>query len=207
MKFSINRKTIKAMLNFAAKSDIRYYLQGLCVTQNNRGTYIEGTDGHILGRLLIDSKPLPENQVILSTDSLLKLKGTKKQSEEILHFTIEGQSVEVISNDETMRFMACDAKFPNTDRVIPLVIKDESLKSATFNPDLLVRFVDFSADILGKRQVPSLIQRGSESALVGFGELIPDFIGVIMPMRVENGCSIPQFCFASKTIENSLAEV
>ena len=92
MKFTINRKTIKAMLNFAAKKDLRYYLQGLCITQNNRGTYIEGTDGHIMGRLLIDNQPMPSAQVILPSDSLLKLKGTRKQENEGLHFTIEGQA-------------------------------------------------------------------------------------------------------------------
>ena len=57
MQFSILRKQLKAMSRLAATSDIRYYLNGLHVVQDNRGTYIEATNGHILGRLLIDATP------------------------------------------------------------------------------------------------------------------------------------------------------
>ena len=49
-----------------------------------------------------------------------------------------------------------------------MVIKNEDVKPATINPDLLVRFVDFAQDLYGKRQVPQLLQRGTNSALVSF---------------------------------------
>ena len=82
MKFSIQRKSIRAMLHLAAKKDIRYYLQGVNVVRDNRGTYLEATDGHVLGRLLIDGiKSDTKLNVVLPTDALTKLKGTKKQGE------------------------------------------------------------------------------------------------------------------------------
>ena len=102
MKFSIKRKDIRAMLHLAAKKDIRYYLQGINVVRDNRGTYIEATDGHVLGRLLIDGiRSDTKQNVVLPTDALLKLKGTKKQGDEWLSFSVEGLAVECIDSQST----------------------------------------------------------------------------------------------------------
>jgi DNA polymerase III sliding clamp (beta) subunit (PCNA family) len=76
MKFSIKRKDIRAMLHLTAKKDLRYYLQGMNIVRDNRGTYIEATDGHIMGRLLIDGiKSDTKQSVILPSEALQKLKG------------------------------------------------------------------------------------------------------------------------------------
>ena len=199
MKFTIKRKDIRGMLHLAAKKDIRYYLQGINVVRDNRGTYIEATDGHILGRLFIDGiqSDVPMN-VVLPTEHLIKLKGTKKQGDDFLHFSVEGHAVECITANETVRFQAHDARFPDTDRVIPMVFKDEDIKPATFNPDLLVRFVDFSEEIWGKRQIPSLIQRGDQSILVSFPMMDDHFVGVMMPCRDGGLAKVPEWCYRAK---------
>lgn len=196
MKFSIQRKSIRAMLHLAAKKDIRYYLQSVNVVRDNRGTYLEATDGHVLGRLLIDGiKSDTKSNVVLPTDALSKLKGTKKQSEEWLHFDVNGLSVECIDSQSTTRFSAHDARFPDADRVIPLVFKDDDVKPATFNPDLLVRFVDVSEELYGKRQIPHVLQRGTQSAIVSFPKFDDSFIGVIMPMREDGSAKVPAWCY------------
>lgn len=196
MKFSIKRKDIRGMLHLAAKKDIRYYLQGIHVVQNNRGTYIEATDGHIMGRLLIDCAPYAEhNSVVLPTEHLAKLKGTKRTAEDWLHFTVDGQAVECIDQNQVMRFSACDGRFPDTDRVLPLVFKDEEKAPSTFNPDLLVRFVDVSEELWGKRQVPQVIQRGNNSGVVSFAHINDYFVGVIMPMRDKAEAKVPDWCY------------
>ena len=196
MKFTIQRKHIRAMLHLAAKKDLRYYLQGINVVRDNRGTYIEATDGHVLGRLLIDGiRSDTKQNVVLPTDALLKLKGTKKQSDEWLHFEVNGLSVECIQGDSTIRFSAHDARFPDTDRVIPLVFKSEDEKPATFNPDLLVRFMDVSEELYGKRQIPMVLQRGSQSSIVSFPHMDDAFIGVIMPTREFAPAKVPEWCY------------
>ena len=196
MKFSIKRKDIRAMLHLAAKKDIRYYLQGINVVRDNRGTYIEATDGHVLGRLLIDGiKSDTKLNVVLPTDALLKLKGTKKQGDEWLSFSVEGFAVECIDSQSTTRFSACDARFPDADRVIPMVIKDEDVKPATFNPDLLVRFVDVSEELYGKRQIPMVLQRGNQSSIVSFPQMDDAFIGVIMPTKEYAPARVPAWCY------------
>jgi DNA polymerase III sliding clamp (beta) subunit (PCNA family) len=208
MKFSIQRKHIRAMLHLSAKKDIRYYLQGVNVVRDNRGTYLEATDGHILGRLSIDGirSDIKQN-VVLPTDQLIKLKGTKKQGEEWLHFSVDGLAVECICGESTMRFSAHDARFPDADRVIPLVFKEEDIKPATFNPDLLSRFVDFSEEIYGKRQIPQLLQRGTNSIIVSFS-LDDNFVGVMMPMRAECTAKVPDWCYlpSVKPVENQPVE-
>lgn len=205
MKFSIQRKSIRAMLHLAAKKDIRYYLQGVNVVRDNRGTYLEATDGHVLGRLLIDGiKSDTKINVVLPTDALLKLKGTKKQGEEWLHFDVNGLSVECIDSQSTTRFSAHDARFPDTDRVIPLVFKPEDNAPGTFNPDLLVRFVDVSEELFGKRQIPAVLQRGTSSALVSF-PLDDSFVGVIMPMGKDHPAKVPSWCYtpSNKPVETT----
>lgn len=200
MKFTIKRKDIRGMLHLAAKKDIRYYLQGINVVRDNRGTYIEAMDGHILGRLFVDGiqSDTPIN-VVLPTEHLIKLKGTKKQGDDFLHFSVDGLAVECITANETVRFQAHDARFPDADRVIPMVFKEEDIKPATFNPDLLVRFVDFSEEIWGKRQIPSLIQRGDQSILVSFPMMDDHFVGVMMPCRDGGMAKVPEWCYRSKT--------
>ena len=208
MKFTIQRKHIRAMLHLAAKKDIRYYLQGVNVVRDNRGTYLEATDGHILGRLSIDGiKADAKINVVLPTDQLIKLKGTKKTNDDWLHFSVDGLAVECICGESTMRFSAHDARFPDTDRVIPLVFKEEDIKPATFNPDLLSRFVDFSEEIYGKRQIPQLLQRGTNSIIVSFS-LDDNFVGVMMPMRAECAAKVPDWCYlpSVKPVENQPVE-
>jgi len=200
MKFTIKRRDIRGMLHLSAKKDIRYYLQGIHVVRDFRGTYIEATDGHILGRLFIDGiqsdTPL---SVVLPSEHLIKLKGTKRQGDDYLHFSVEGLSIECISDNQTVRFEALEARFPDADRVIPMVFKDEDIKPSTFNPDLLVRFVDFSEEIWGKRQVPSLTQRGEQSCLVSFPMMDDHFVGVMMPFRDGGMAKVPAWCYRSKT--------
>jgi DNA polymerase-3 subunit beta len=196
MKFSIQRKHIRAMLHLAAKKDIRYYLQGVNVVRDNRGTYLEATDGHVLGRLLIDGiRSDTKQNVILPTEALAKLKGTKKQSDEWLHFDVNGLSVECIDSQSTTRFSASDARFPDTDRVIPLVFKSEDEKPASFNPDLLIRFVELSEELYGKRQIPNVLQQGTSCCIVDFNHMSTDFIGVMMPIRSHGNAKVPEWCY------------
>ena len=76
-----------------------------------------------------------------------------------------------------------------------MVFKDEDVKPATFNPDLLVRFVDVSEELYGKRQIPMVLQRGSQSSIVSFPQMDDAFIGVIMPTREFAPARVPAWCY------------
>ena len=182
MKFTLTRKKIRALLHFASKKDPRYYLNGLCVTQNNRGTVLEATNGHALGIIRVDQTPQAENRVIISRDDCEKLKGTKKQGDEELHFIVEGTRVscEVPSQGVIMHFASIDAKFPDTDRVVPKYDGSAQI-AATYNPEYLMAFALAGEELHGKKYMPIVYQRGNDAALVSIG--FDDFVGVVMPVR------------------------
>lgn len=204
MKFSIYRKELKAISRFAATKDIRFYLMGVCVTQNQRGTVIEATNGHMMGRLRVSAEPKPEARVIIQASDIAKLKGTKKNANDWLHFTVDGLKIEVITPDATMTFQALEDRFPNTDRVTPLVLKDEDVKPSHFNPEYLMSFMQASEDITGKKQFPRVIQRGEESALVLL-PLVDDFVGVLMPIRDSVlGGTLPEWIYQPATKQESI---
>jgi DNA polymerase III sliding clamp (beta) subunit (PCNA family) len=201
MKFTIQRKQLKALSRFSAIKDIRYYLQGIHVVQNNRGTYLEATNGHILGRLLIDNQPF-ENQskVIIPLDAVKTLAATGKKGNEILHFTVEGQKITVIEPDNSTRvFSATEGCFPDTDRIIPMMVKEEDIKPSSYNISYLMAFYDADADLRGSKANScnvSIKQRGTDSGIVSIGADL-QFLGIIMPMRDGDFSRVPEWCYTA----------
>lgn len=202
MKFSILKKELKAISRFAAIKDIRHYLQGIHVVQNNRGTYLEATNGHMLGRLLILDVPMPEASIIIPLEAVKTLCTTAKSGDNgFLHFEVEGVKISVIDGVNTYTFQAVEGTFPDCDRVVPLQLKKEEEAPSGYNPEYLMAFQQAANDIKGTRKganpTISLIQRGSNSGIVNIG--VDNFIGVIMPLRDGIGASVPEWCFKPKT--------
>lgn len=207
MKFSILKKELKAISRFAAIKDIRYYLQGVHIVQNNRGTYMEATNGHMLGRLLVLDTPMPEASTILPLEAVKTLCGTAKSGDEWLHFEVDGVKISVISGNNTYTFQAVEGTFPDCDRVVPLVLKKEDEAPSGYNPEYLMAFHQAACDIKNSRKGAnpsiSLVQRGNLSGIVNIG--VDNFIGVIMPMRDGIGASVPAWCFKAKQAQQSEA--
>lgn len=205
MKFTITRKHIRAALHFAAKKDVRYYLNGICVTQNQRGTAVEATNGHVLGIIRTDSTPQAENRVIISREDCEKLKGAKKQGDEELHFTVEGTRVacEIPSQGLIMHFAVVDAKFPDTDRVVPQFDANEPQVAATYNPEYLLAFAHAAEELRGKKFMPVVHQRGDNGALVSIG--LDEFVGVVMPVRNTHACFEPSLWIYQPKTEQKIA--
>ena len=199
MKFTVLRKQLKALSRFSAIKDIRYYLQGIHVVQNNRGTYLESTNGHILGRLLIDSDYVENNsKVIIPLDAVKALSATGKKGNEILHFTVDGQKITVIEPDNSTRvFSATEGFFPDTDRIIPLMVKEEDIKPSSYNISYLMAFYDADTDLRGSKANNcnvSVKQRGNDSGIVSIGADL-QFVGIIMPMRDGDYARVPEWCY------------
>jgi len=204
MQFSILRKQLKAMSRLAATSDIRYYLNGLHVVQNNRGTYIEATNGHMLGRLLIDETPVSNPcSVILPLESVKSLAATGKKGKENLCFTVDGVKVSVItSTSETMIFQALEGTFPDCDRVVPTLTSDSGLEPSTYNPEYIQAFADCANDLRGHKAngiTVQIKQRGNDSGIVNI-DSDSLFIGIIMPMREHASVNVPTWCSRPKTV-------
>jgi len=204
MQFSILRKQIKAMSRFAPKSDIRYYLNGLHVVQDNRGTYIEATNGHMLGRLLIDETPVANPcSVILPLESVKTLAATGKKGKETVCFTVDGVKISAVNpQGETMIFQAVEGKFPDCDRVVPKLTGDSGLEPSTYNPEYIQAFADCANDLRGHKTTGISVQikqRGNDSGIVNI-DSDSLFVGVIMPIREQNSVNVPTWCSRPKTV-------
>ena len=204
MQFSILRKQLKAMSRLAATSDIRYYLNGLHVVQNNRGTYIEATNGHMLGRLLIDETPIANPcSVILPLESVKSLAATGKKGKENLCFTVDGVKITVITAmSESMIFQALEGTFPDCDRVVPSVVSDSGIEPSTYNPEYIQAFADCANDLRGYKAngiTVQIKQRGNDSGIVNI-DSDSLFIGIIMPMREHASVNVPTWCSRPKTV-------
>jgi hypothetical protein len=202
MQFSILRTQLKGLGRFAATKDIRYYLNGLHVVQNNRGTYIEATNGHMLGRLLIDETPIANPcSVIMPLESVKSLAATGKKGRETVCFTVDGVKISaIIPQGETMIFQAIEGKFPDCDRVVPTVTSDSGLEPSTYNPEYIQAFYDCANDLRGRKATGISVQikqRGNDSGIVNI-DSEPLFVGIIMPMREHNTVNVPTWCSRSK---------
>jgi DNA polymerase III sliding clamp (beta) subunit (PCNA family) len=204
MQFSVQRKQLKAMGRFMAVKDIRYYLQGIQVVQNNRGTYIESTNGHVLGRLLIDETPCAVTaSVLVPSDAVKALGASGKKGNETLHFTIDGVKISVICPDgSSMTVQAHQARYPDCDRVVPEITSDCPSECSTYNPEYIMAFYDCAKDLgsSGKGTAVQIKQRGDQSGIVII-DSDPLFVGIIMPMREINTVTIPAWCTRAKTVE------
>ena len=208
MQFSVQRKQLKAMSRFMAVKDIRYYLQGIQVVQNNRGTYIESTNGHMLGRLLIEETPCAAAaSVLVPSDAVKALGASGRKGNETLHFTIDGVKINVISPDgSSMTVQAHEARYPDCDRVVPELSSDCPSECSTYNPEYIMAFYDCAKDLgsSGKGTAVQIKQRGNDSGIVII-DSEPLFVGIIMPMREHNTVTIPAWCTRAKTLDTVTA--
>ena len=189
MKITLKTSVLRAALICAAKKDLRYYLQGVCVSINHPNiAMVYGTDGHILfaGQCPIVCHVAPENygfEIIIPSDTI---KAIDKKSEFIDLETIEGGAKDyyLLGN---ARFQAIDARYPDISRVVPARDAFSELKISYFDPELIVKGNEALSMYYGakKGKVFPLSQRGDYSGAIHNNQ--NDAVVVVMPMRNEPG--------------------
>jgi len=189
MKITLKTSVLRAALICAAKKDLRYYLQGVCVSINNPDVaMVYGTDGHILfaGQSVIVCHVAPENygfDVIIPLDTI---KAIDKKSEFIDLETIEGGAKDyyLLGN---ARFQAIDARYPDISRVVPARDAFSEQTISYFDPELIVKGNEALAMYYGtkKGKVFPLSQRGDQSGVIHNNQ--NNAVVVVMPMRNEPG--------------------
>jgi hypothetical protein len=189
MKITLKTSVLRAALICAAKKDLRYYLQGICISINGPDiAMVYGTDGHILfaGQCPIDVIDAPASygfQIIIPSDTI---KAIDKKSEFIDLETIDGGAKDyyLLGN---ARFQAIDARYPDISRVVPSRDSFSELKPSNFDPELLVKGNEALAMFYGakKGKVFPLHQRGNDSGTIHNNQ--NDAVVVVMPMRSDIG--------------------
>jgi hypothetical protein len=189
MKISLKTSVLRAALLCSAKKDIRYYLQGVCVSINHpEVAMVYGTNGHILfaGQCPIDVIEAPEAlgfDIIIPSDVI---KAMDKKANVILLETIDSmpKGYYVLGNS---RFQAIEARFPDVSRVVPSRDAFAEIKPSYFKPEYLCTANEALAMFYGdkKDKCYSLAQRGDASGVVHNER--NDALVVVMPMRNDPG--------------------
>jgi DNA polymerase-3 subunit beta len=189
MKISLKTNVLRAALLCAAKKDIRYYLQGVCVSVNHpEVAMVYGTNGHILfaGQCPIEMIEAPEAlgfDIIIPSDAI---KAMDKKADVVILETIESmpKGYYVLGNS---RFQAIDAKFPDVSRVIPSRDSFTEIKPSYFKPEYLCTANEALAMFYGSKKdiCYPLHSRGDGSGVVHMNR--NDALVVVMPMRNDPG--------------------
>jgi DNA polymerase III sliding clamp (beta) subunit (PCNA family) len=165
----IDTTTIKALLAVAAKSDVRFYLNAICIDVRESDVTLVATDGTILLAVpVVPIEPMPVGEYILDRAHAELIKGKECM------ITIEDGKIKISGKDGVLPFAPVDGKFPNWRSVTP---KESSGEVAQFNPELVGR-IGKAFDLLGA-PFPTIHHNGKAGAKVSSD---CDALGIIMPM-------------------------
>lgn len=137
MKFTVPAQIIRAAQSCQARSDVRYYLNGVCFHADGS---IYGTNGHILFK----GSPVPygHDGVYFTDDNdvpvtkIISIDGKIPASAQEL--TVDTETM--IASTEKGKVFKCteiDGSYPDCDRIIPKSDPTEISTGASFNPKYL----------------------------------------------------------------------
>lgn len=174
---------LRAVAVFAARKDIRNYLNGVCLSVKPDETRIVATNGHCLGLYRVqglNEAVTTEFELIIPIDVVLKCKATR--NDPVARVTPNDDGTYMLeSNGISQRFAAASGKFPDFARVVPNTL---SLEAGSFDPHVASMFGDAAVTLGIKSTRVAVSQNGpTSSALVSIvGE--PNFVGVMMPVQL-----------------------
>ena len=176
---------LKAMLLFAAKKDIREYLNGICFEFNgspDHAIMVAADDVRILAvrETHVEDAPTTPTRIVVRRAALDKLKAPAGAMAE-LYLSATEASVRVGG-------MTADLKvevdgFPNWKRIVPSTVSGEV---AQFNPAFVMDAIK-AAELMGwnpKNGVVPILHNGDKAAVFDFGP-DADAFGLLMPVRVK----------------------
>lgn len=125
---------LSAVLPFASKNDIRYYLNGVHLVSCEGGFYVEATDGHTAARVKIDTpEPIAGLDLIIPHGDCAKVSAfkvaKKYRKEKALSFEWQGLRGSFSDGQRTVSFEAIEHSYVDIGRVIHTPAADASRPS------------------------------------------------------------------------------
>ncbi|HFE9865468.1 DNA polymerase III subunit beta [Acinetobacter baumannii] len=189
LNFKIPLAVLKAAIISAAKSDIRFYLQGVAIDKGN----VVSTDGHRLFYVELDELDSNMQQVIIPREAIeyLSKKATGiKDFKKMVIVNLQGSNgkLTVQGTDIVENFQAIDGKFPEWQRIIPKADGSEYKgEYPTFNWQYLVDFQKIAKALGDKCKIPQVKVTPtigpSNAAHIDFVDIEFKARGVLMPLR------------------------
>lgn len=181
---NVNLKYLNALAkHISPKTEIRYYLCAVQFEVTDAGRFYVATDGHKL--VAIREKRHDDDingEYLIPRDVIMGIKLSKKPVIDTAEFQCDNGKASITYCGTETRFGLVDGKFPDWRRVIP---STTSGGIAQYNPDYLVSVRDCAAATvgIGKSLGLYVAHNGNSAGLYQSNSV--DFIGVIMPLRVD----------------------
>ncbi len=182
MQYEVDMKALCALVHLAGKSDIRFYLNGVCVEFREAETVYVATDGKVLGSYKVPQRNENPRDVIIPRDVIERVKLHKTHQDAVLSIGDDGAARLVYAAQNVdVGFKPLEGVFPAWRRVVPTEVSNEP---GNYDVELLSKFVKvnkiFGATWLGHVLLRQNGEKGP--ALVSLKD--DAFQGAIMPFRV-----------------------
>ena len=178
----IPSNTLKCVLQFAAKKDIRYYLQGVCFEQCETGTYAVATDGHLICVARLDSEAHESLSIIISSDHLAQ--AVKNNKYDVFIEPADGK-VTLKSSNGDITVPLIDGRFPDWRRVTRAPITGDI---AYIDPALLDR-INTAGQLYSKRKGAYITRQNGNS--IGHCFIDNEVQAFVMPTRWKDDDMLP----------------
>ena len=193
MQIVIPAEVIKALLITAAKSDVRFYLNGALLEVRQDHATMIATDGHMLLAVPLPADAIEGERMVgdyIIPRTLLESVKPAKVGRTVLPLALEisaspgaqGQTVYTLTLKGATHGIdkPVDGRFPDWRRVIPAKASGEAVQ---FDARLVARFGDVYDALGGSKKycAPIIHYNGTDAALVS--NLGHNALGVIMPLR------------------------
>jgi len=180
----IETRALRFALAFAAKNDVRYYLNGVFIEPIQDGNLrLVGTNGHIMGVAISrysDDGDILEAPVIINRDQVIQaLKATGRKTTSI-GMSVDGEVVTLGNIVDK----CIDATYPDWKRVLPKL--PTSGEAARFDPYYVTEAEKAFAAYVGvtfqkKGDSMELHQNGGSAAVIIDARAGDDAIAILMP--------------------------
>lgn len=186
MEIFITAKQVGVLLQFAAKHDVRDYLNGICIQVDGRKGFAIATNGAILGVYRLHfPEPLEKLEVIVPRCALENVKTTSAGA--LVSISVDETSpsyprnIAVRQGNSQWHGVMDSRAYPDWRRVIPEKVSGDAANLSVTVYEKLCK----AAKLVQGNKVPFFIlgQNGTGASIVDLRD--EDFIGVVMPIRVD----------------------
>lgn len=171
----ISVTTLKALLLFAAKKDIRYYLKGIHFEQSANGTVAVATNGHCLAVARLDRDSAEPASFTVPREHLDNAVKSAKGSIDIVQ--VDATHCTILSSNGTITVPLCDGRFPDWRRV---TTPQQTGERGYYDPEYAA-MVNKAGQIVSSSKMAYLIQQNGNS--VGYCNLADVIHAYVMPLR------------------------
>jgi DNA polymerase-3 subunit beta len=171
----INVNTLKAILLFAAKKDIRFYINGVHFESSANGTMAVATNGHCLAVARLDRESAEPCNFAVPREHLDNVVKGAKGAVDVTK--ISDTQCTLNSTNGLITVQLCDGKFPDWRRVVSA---KQTGERAYFQPDYAA-MVEKAGQIIYPRKLGYLIQQNGNN--VGYANLNDVVHAYVMPIK------------------------